>query len=172
MESSILNSLPVDPAYIIIGLAVITLILLVAVIVCIINMKKLYRRYDYFMRGKDAETLENIIIEQIEEIKNLRSEDKAIKEAIRSLNRNQRASYQKFGLVKYNAFKGMGGTLSFAVALLDYTNSGFVMNSVHSREGCYLYIKPVDRGQTETLLGNEEKEALEQALGYREAKMV
>ncbi len=172
MESSILNSLPVDPAYIIIGLAVITLILLVAVIVCIINMKKLYRRYDYFMRGKDAETLEDIIIEQIEEIKNLRSEDKANKEAIRSLNRNQRASYQKFGLVKYNAFKGMGGTLSFAVALLDYTNSGFVMNSVHSREGCYLYIKPVDRGQTETLLGNEEKEALEQALGYREAKMV
>ena len=172
MESSILNSLPVDPAYIIIGLAVITLILLVAVIVCIINMKKLYRRYDYFMRGKDAETLENIIIEQIEEIKNLRSEDKANKEAIRSLNRNQRASYQKFGLVKYNAFKGMGGTLSFAVALLDYKNSGFVMNSVHSREGCYLYIKPVDRGQTETLLGNEEKEALEQALGYREAKMV
>ena len=69
MESSILNSLPVDPAYIIIGLAVITLILLVAVIVCIINMKKLYRRYDYFMRGKDAETLEDIIIEQIEEIK-------------------------------------------------------------------------------------------------------
>lgn len=172
MKSSILNSLPVDPAYIIIGLAVITLILLVAVIVCIINMKKLYRRYDYFMRGKDAETLEDIIIEQIEEIKNLRSEDKANKEAIRSLNRNQRASYQKFGLVKYNAFKGMGGTLSFAVALLDYTNSGFVMNSVHSREGCYLYIKPVDRGQTETLLGNEEKEALEQALGYREAKMV
>ena len=172
MESSILNSLPVDPAYIIIGLAVITLILLVAVIVCIINMKKLYRRYDYFMRGKDAETLEDIIIEQIEEIKNLRSEDKANKEAIRSLNRNQRAYYQKCGWVKYNARKGMGGTLSFAVALLDYTNSGFVMNSVHSREGCYLYIKPVDRGQTETLLGNEEKEALEQALGYREAKMV
>lgn len=170
MESSILNSLPVDPAYIIIGLAVITLILLVAVIVCIINMKKLYRRYDYFMRGKDAETLEDIIIEQIEEIKNLRSEDKANKEAIRSLNRNQRASYQKFGLVKYNAFKGMGGTLSFAFALLDYTNSGFVLNSVHSREGCYLYIKPVDRGQTDTLLGAEEKEALEQALGYKEMK--
>lgn len=170
MENSILNSLPVDPAYIIIGLSVITLILLIAVIICIVNMKKLYRRYDYFMRGKDAETLEDIIIEQIDEIRNLKAEDKANKEAIRSLNRNQRASYQKFGLVKYNAFKGMGGTLSFAFVLLDYTNSGFVINSVHSREGCYLYIKPVDRGQTETLLGAEEKEALEQALGYKEMK--
>lgn len=171
MQSSMLNSWPIDPAYVIIGLSALVLILLITVIVCIVNMRKLYRSYDYFMRGKDAETLEDIIIEQIDEIRNLRAEDKANKDAIRSLNRNQRASYQKFGLVKYNAFKGMGGTLSFALALLDYTNSGFVINSVHSREGCYLYVKPVDRGQTETLLGNEEKEALEQALGYREAKM-
>ena len=136
MENSMLNRLPVDPAYIIIGLAVLTLILLIVVIICIFNMRRLYRRYDYFMRGRDAETLEDIIVEQIEEIRNLKSEDKANKDAIRSLNRNQRASYQKFGLVKYNAFKGMGGTLSFAFAMLDYTNSGFVMNSVHSREGC------------------------------------
>ena len=171
MENSMLNRLPVDPAYIIIGLAVLTLILLIVVIICIFNMRRLYRRYDYFMRGRDAETLEDIIVEQIEEIRNLKSEDKANKDAIRSLNRNQRASYQKFGLVKYNAFKGMGGTLSFAFAMLDYTNSGFVMNSVHSREGCYLYIKRVDRGQTDTLLGAEEKEALEQALGYKEMKL-
>ena len=171
MENSIMRTWAIDPAFIIIGLAAVTLILLILVIVCMVKMKKLYRRYDYFMRGKDAETLEDIIMEQIEEIRNLKAEDKANKESIRSLNRNQRASFQKFGIVKYNAFKGMGGTLSFAFALLDYTNTGFVINSVHSREGCYLYMKPVDRGQTDTLLGNEEKEALEQALGYREMKM-
>ena len=73
---------------------------------------------------------------------------------------------KKFGLVKYNAFKGMGGNLSFAMALLDYTNTGFVLNSVHSREGCYVYIKEVERGETDVLLGSEEKDALEQALGY------
>ncbi len=60
----------------------------------------------------------------------------------------------------------MGGNLSFAMSLLDYTNSGFVLNSVHSREGCYVYIKEVERGETEVLLGSEEKEALERALGY------
>ena len=64
----------------------------------------------------------------------------------------------------------MGGNLSFALALLDYTNTGFVLNSVHSREGCYLYLKDVERGETEVLLGAEEQEALEQALGYRERK--
>ena len=170
MENSIMGSWGIDPAYIIIGLSALVLILMIMVIVCIVNMRKLYRRYDYFMRGKDAESLEDIILEQIDEIKRLRAEDRSNKDSIRTLNRNQRASFQKFGVVRYNAFKGMGGTLSFAFALLDYTNTGFVLNSVHSREGCYLYIKPVDRGQTDVLLGSEEKEALEQALGYVEPK--
>lgn len=40
------------------------------------------------------------------------------------------------------------------------------MNCVHSREGCYIYVKVVDMGQTEIVLGNEEQEALEQAMGY------
>lgn len=166
MEGSVLNNLGFDPVYIIIGQAVLTLLLLVVVIVCIVKMRKLYRSYDYFMRGKDAETLEDMIVKQMEDIITLKAEDRSNKDSIRTINKNIRASYQKFGMVKYNAFKGMGGNLSFAFAMLDYTNTGFVLNSVHSREGCYLYLKEVDRGQTEVLLGSEEKEALEQALGY------
>ena len=122
------------------------------------------------MRGKDAETLEDIIIGHIQDIQELKSQDRANKDQIRINNKNMRASFQRFGMVKYNAFKGMGGNLSFAFALLDYTNTGFILNSVHSREGCYLYLKLVDRGQTEISLGNEEKEALEQALGYKELR--
>ena len=118
------------------------------------------------MRGKDAETLENTIIALGEEIRDLKAEDRANKDAIRVLNKNQRSSLQKFGIVRYNAFKEMGGNMSFALAELDYTNSGFIINTVHSREGCYLYIKTVDCGQTEVLLSAEEKEALEKALGY------
>ncbi|MBE5975554.1 MULTISPECIES: DUF4446 family protein [Lacrimispora] len=166
MDNSILNQLPIDPAFLIIGLSALTLILLIVVIICMIQMKKLYRRYDFFMRGKDAETLEGIIMEQMEDIAQLKSEDRANKDSLRNTNKNYRSAFQKFGLVKYNAFKGMGGNLSFAMSLLDYTNSGFVLNSVHSREGCYVYIKEVERGETEVLLGSEEKEALERALGY------
>ena len=123
------------------------------------------------MRGKDAESMEEMIINQMTEIIELKSQDRANKDSIRTANRNSRAAFQKLGIVRYNAFKGMGGNLSFALALLDYTNTGFVLNSVHSREGCYLYIKDVDRAQTETALGNEEKMALEQALGYVEKEL-
>ena len=129
-------------------------------------MKRLYRKYDIFMRGKDAESLEDIIYDMVEELKDLRAEDRANKDAMRTINKSVKASFQKFGVVRYNAFKGMGGNLSFAYAMLDSNNTGFIMNTVHSREGCYLYIKTVEKGETEVLLSNEEKEALEQALGY------
>lgn len=166
MENSILNSWTIDPAYLILGLGVLTLILLVTTIICMFRIKRLYRKYDIFMRGKDAESLEDIIFAMIDDMKKLKSEDRANKDDIRTLSRNVKGSYQKFGMVKYNAFKGMGGNLSFAYAMLDSNNTGFVLNSVHSREGCYLYIKMVEKGETDVLLGSEEKEALEQALGY------
>ena len=162
MENSMINQWPIDPAVIIIALAAITLLSLIMTIICILQTRRLYRRYDYFMRGKDAETLEDLILRQIDEIKELKSQDRSNKDAIHMLSKNVKASYQKFGMVKYNAFKGMGGNLSFAFAMLDLNNTGFVLNSVHSREGCYLYIKTVEKGETDVLLGSEEKEALEQ----------
>lgn len=166
-----MNNLGFDPIYIIIAQAVLSLILVVVVIICIFKIRKLYRRYDVFMRGKDAETLEDVIMKQIDDITDLKSQDRANKDSIRVANKNSRASFQKFGMVKYNAFKGMGGNLSFALALLDYTNTGFVINSVHSREGCFLYLKEIERGETDTQLGAEEREALEQALGYKERNL-
>ena len=166
MENTMLNSWPIDPGVDIISLAVITLPLFITTIICILQTNRLYRRYDYFMRGKHAESLEETILKQMDEIRELKSQDRANKDAIRTLTKNVKGSYQKFGMVKYNAFKGMGGNLSFAFAMLDLNNTGFVLNSVHSREGCYLYIKSVEKGETEVILGNEEKEALEQALGY------
>lgn len=166
MENSMLSKWAIDPAYIIIGLVVVTLVLLIVCVVCVIQTRKLYRRYDVFMRGKDAETLEDTVETIIDELRELKAQDRANKDAMRTLTRSVKGSYQKFGMVKYNAFKGMGGNLSFAFALLDWNNSGFILNAVHSREGCYLYIKMVERGETDVLLGSEEKEALEQALGY------
>lgn len=166
MENSMLNNLLFDPAYLIIGLAVLTVALMILTLVCFSQYRKLYRRYDMFMRGKDAETLEDIILDLMDEAVVRQATDKESREQLKSLTRQVRASHQKIGIVKYNAFKGMGGNLSFVIALLDDNNSGFILNSVHSREGCYLYMKDVEKGSTDVLLGAEEKEALERALGY------
>ena len=161
-----LYHLPFDPMILVIGSSVLSVALLVAFIICIVKMNKLYRRYDKFMRGKDAETLEDTLIEILEQLKDMNAKDRATKDMMRVLSKQVKYSFQKFGFVKYNAFKGMGGNLSFVLAMLDDNNSGFILDAVHSREGCYMYLKEVEEGATETVLGSEEQEALEQALGY------
>ena len=95
--TNILDYFGIDPFYIMLGQAVLTIILLIVVIVCIFKIKRLYRSYDYFMRGKDAESLEDFIIGISEEVHRLQNEDRGAKDTIRSINRNLRASYQKFG---------------------------------------------------------------------------
>ena len=72
--------------------------------------------------------------------------------------------YKKVGIVKYDAFNEMGGKLSFALAMLDKSNNGYVINAMHSREGCYTYIKEIVKGESYIALGDEEKKALERAI--------
>ena len=67
MENSMLFELPFDPAYIIVILSGLVVILLILVIAAMAKLKKLSRKYDYFMRVKDAETLEDVILDQLEE---------------------------------------------------------------------------------------------------------
>ena len=58
----------------------------------------------------------------------------------------------------------MGGKLSFALVLLDENNDGFILNSVHSSDGCYSYTKRIINGDSQIILSNEEKVAVERAI--------
>lgn len=75
-------------------------------------------------------------------------------------------SVHKYGIVKYDAFDDVGGKLSFALAMLDDFDSGFVLNAVHSKENCFLYIKEIVKGESYIMLSNEEVEALRIARRY------
>ena len=59
----------------------------------------------------------------------------------------------------------VGGRLSFSLALLDENNDGFVLNSVHSSDGCYTYTKEIKDGSCQITLGKEEQQALDMAMG-------
>lgn len=145
---------------------IISIVATVIAVIAILKYKNIYRLYDSFIRGRDAESLEDLILEEEDRIEALEAADAANKEVMRTMNRNIRASFQKCGVVRYDAFEGMGGKVSFALALLDYTNTGIILNCMHSASGCFLYIKEVEAGATDVQLGAEEKGALERALGY------
>ena len=75
------------------------------------------------------------------------------------------STFHKLGIVKYDAFQQMGGKLSFCLCMLDEENSGFMLNSVHSTEGCYTYTKEIINGKAMIDLGKEEEAALKMAVG-------
>ena len=54
--------------------------------------------------------------------------------------------------------------LSFALAMLDGKNNGWVINAMHSREGCYTYVKEIVKGESYVELAEEEAEALDKAI--------
>ena len=76
-------------------------------------------------------------------------------------------TFQKVGIVKYDAFHEMGGKLSFALCMLDKVNNGYIINVMHSNNGCFAYIKEVVDGKSYIELGDEEKQALQQAVAGR-----
>jgi len=128
----------------------------------------MYRKYDRFMRGKDAESLEDALLSCMKKTEEVDKINQMLREDIIGLRKNQRITYQKMGMVKYNAFREMSGDLSYAVALLDQQDNGFVLNSVYGKEGGYSYIKEIRKGESAILLSEEEQKALEKARGRLE----
>ena len=153
----------IDTAYILIGIGVIELILLILVIVALCKLRKYHRKIDRFMRGKDAESLEETILSCIEKNEQVDQMNQMLREDIVGLRKNQRITYQKMGMVKYNAFREMSGDLSYALALLDQGDNGFIINSVYAKEGGYSYIKEIINGESSIQLSEEEQAALDKA---------
>ena len=146
-------------------LVVLILGLIVLLAVQISKTSKLKKRLDKFVLGKDGASLEQDIAGLYEDNKFLKNSADKNKKDIRTLYKRMENAYQKMGIVKYDAFNQMGGQLSFSLALLDENNNGFIINSVHSTEGCYSYTKEIKNGESSISLGKEEEEALATAIG-------
>ena len=167
INSSILNKIGLgwlDIGYVLIGLLIIIIILIITNLNMSSRIKKLENRMKKFMSGKDAKSLEQDIIGLYEDNKFLKVNVEKNKKDIRNLNKNMQSVFQKYGIVKYDAFHQMGGKLSFSLALLDEENNGFILNSVHSTDGCYTYTKEIINGECKIDLGEEEKQALSIAM--------
>ena len=150
--------------YMMIALSVICIIFAALVINVLCKLKTLKRRIDSLSRGKDTESLEDIILSFFERVESLEEGEEMTRAALSAIKDNLRITYQKKGLVKYDAFREMSGALSYSLALLDKENNGVLISSMYSREGCYTYAKDVKNGKCKINLSEEEAEALKQAV--------
>ena len=151
--------------YIYLGTIVLVIIIfLVVTFLQNLKIKRLMNRYESFMNGKDAENLADAIEENFKQMNDIQKDYEETKSDIEETLQELKSTFHKMGIVKYDAFKEMGGNLSFTLCLLDDVNTGFILNTMHGRDSSYTYIKEIIKGEAYATLGEEEKEALEKAI--------
>ncbi len=156
--------LGISTDYVVIGMAALILILMIIMIVNQVKMNKLRKRYEIFMKGKTAKSLEDTLIYRLEQVDDLIKNNAANERNIGAIQKRLEFAFQKYAVVKYDALDEMGGKLSYALCMLNEKNDGYIINTVHSREGCYSYVKEIIDGNSVIGLAEEEVQALEEAL--------
>jgi len=148
-------------------MSILTVALLSTTMILLVKVSSLTKKYNAFMKGSSGLTLESTILNRFKEIDILKEESKYTSEKLNIACETLITAYQKIGIVKYDAFNEMGGKLSFSLCLLDDENNGFILTSMHTREGCYTYVKEIIKGESFVVLATEERRALEEAKNRR-----
>ena len=164
--SGIFENLGIDSGIIIIILLILVVFLLVRSISYNMRLSRLERRYKIFMKGSDAQSLEKVFVRKFAQIDRLYEAKEDHDHDILFLKKNMETMFNKYGVEKYDAFDDVGGKLSFALALLDKENTGLILNAVHSRDNCFLYLKEIVKGESYVMLSQEEVEALRKAVNF------
>lgn len=164
--STIFENIGIDPGIIIIILLIIVIVLIGSMISYSLRLSRLERKYKMFMKGSDAQSLEKTFMRKFAQIDRLYEAKENHEQTIKSIVKNFRVIFSKCGVEKYDAFDDVGGKLSFALALLDKENTGLILNAVHSRDNCFLYLKEIVKGESYVMLSQEEVEALRKAVNF------
>lgn len=165
MDSKLFQ-LGIDPIYIIAVLAAFTIVTFIICLIVNYRCIRMWHRYDRFMRGKDAETLEEIINQIVQEFGVLKDMQETINEQMKVITKESKGNIKKMAVRKYNAFKDVGGKLSFSLVILDGENTGIILTCMHANGPSYTYIKEIIEGESYVGLSSEEEEALKEAMEY------
>ena len=160
--------LGIDSDIAVIILAGLVFLLIIIMLINGIRQRKLRKAYISFMEGNDGKSLENTLIERLNQIDKLIESSATNERDIDTIHRKSKQNFRKYGLIKYDALQELGGKLSFSLCMLNDKEDGFILNVVHSREGCYTYIKEIIGANSIVTLAEEEQKALEMALNSEE----
>lgn len=78
---------------------------------------------------------------------------------------NLRTALRFQGMVRYDAYRDMGGSQSWSIALLDGNRSGAIVTCLHARDHARVYLKELTDGTPGQRLSPEEERAVALALG-------
>ncbi len=121
-------------------------------------------RLKKLLRGKKADSLEEIIRSLDADIKGLQRKHSSSEMLISELQTKMQGALRYSGFVKFNALPDLGGNQSFALALLNEQKCGYLITFLSVRDRLQLFTKQVKNGIADFDLSEEEETALHTAL--------
>lgn len=138
-------------------------VLLAAVAGLAVWVRMLHQRISNALGGASSQELEKTLGDYFDHVKGTDKKLDALGTAYSELATMTGLASQKISVVRFNPFGDTGGDQSFVLGVLDSHNSGYVLTSIHGREGTRVYVKPIDFGKSKYKLSTEEQQALAQA---------
>jgi hypothetical protein len=142
----------------------IALVALLITIITSIRQRSLLKRYRLLLSGATGRDLDQLLLDQAALLERQQQEITALKHQVTALAENAKLHIQKTATVRFNAFPDTGSDLSFAIAVLDANDNGFVLSSLFGRSESRVYAKPIAAGKSTYQLSDEEKDALTRAM--------
>lgn len=159
-----LNNLISDQIFAIISVVAIILIwLLIWNFVQGAKLRKMRRKYEMMMKGTGVEDLESLLVNlkvQLDEVEDAHQQQQRQLQRLETIIPQQKA---KIGMKRYNAYAEQGSDLSFSIAIVNDAKDGVVITGLYSRDGSYVYAKPLQQGGSTYSLSPEEVEAINHA---------
>ena len=146
----------------------VNVLLTAIVLLFIFRIKNLEDKYYSFIAKFDGNrSIEEVMYSYMKMVKNVNEDNKIIKANILNVERQLNMCVQNIGMVRYNAFDDVGSELSFAIAMLDNQDNGFVINSIYGRTSSNVYAKTIENGTSKVTLSDEEIKAVNKAKEHK-----
>lgn len=146
-------------------IAVLAVFVIASIIIGIINISKINSILDYSDEGSLVDNLEKYYNNVADLQKKLKlSQEGIMSNRISSCETKTNMGLSKTGIVNFDAFDDVHGSQSFALAVLNQYNDGFVITSLYGSSSSNTYVRQVRDGKSKTMLLDEEREAIQLAM--------
>lgn len=125
-----------------------------------LRLRRLRRDYVVLQAGDDGATFISAAARQVELTARLRAELSSVERRMHDLRVDVADALRHVAVVRYDAFRDMGGRMSFSAALLDDAGDGLVISAIHGRAETRSYAKGVKKGTSDQQLSPEERQAI------------
>jgi hypothetical protein len=135
------------------------------------KIRSLNKKSREMFSGNKVSNLEELLIGQAKSIQVLDKDIQELYDISNQINSLASRGFHKFGIIRFNPFKDVGGDQSFSIAILNGKNNGITLSSLYTREGTRIYAKSITAGASDKHpLTEEEIKSIEMAMKSEASK--